>query len=462
MKFSLINTFFFILALGAVGCGAEISVDPAPNPSPTSPPAATADILANPNVTHQEMIGFGGALTWWSDRIVSSPKSEEIYALIFDDLEIDILRLKNWYYPSDYPNNKSPEQMVSNGDLTMFNATNVFYEKAKTRNPDIEVMLSSWGPPAALKSNDNLREGTLRKDGDRFMYTEFAQYWEDILDNIAFSPDYLSIQNEPGYVNAGWTTCAWAATENEAMAGYDKAIESVWEKIKNRAEVPKLIGPETENQTAWSNFMPFLAQKDYISHYGWHPYNFNEGTQIEHTDLWLGDIKTRFGNKPNIMTEYSNMSWFKTGRFIHRSLTLANASAYVYWELVWGDPNRTDFPLINIDASGNYNTTGYYHLIKHFSKFIHKGYRRIEVTSSITSLEVSAYINPAGTQITYVILNPDSRELDYKIKVKDKVVSGLKGFQSTEGIYFQEIKNLSPDSSIKITQNSITTIVADI
>src|SRR5690606_9966025 len=120
---------------------------------------------------------------------------EEIYQLIFNDLGMDILRLKNWYYPAGYPEVKSPEKMLSRGDKAMFDASNFFYKKAKEFNPDIKVLLSSWGPPTSLKSNDHLREGTLKKNAGGFMYDEFADYWVDILDHIPFQPDYISIQN---------------------------------------------------------------------------------------------------------------------------------------------------------------------------------------------------------------------------------------------------------------------------
>jgi len=425
-------------------------------------PAATYYIQANPAVTHQEMIGFGAAMTWWSDRVISSPHTEEIYDLIFNDLEIDLLRLKNWYYPADYPANKSPQQMVSNGDLTMFHATNEFYAKAKEMNPNIKVLLTSWGPPASLKSNNHLREGTLKKEGTRYMYEEYAQYWEDALDHIPFSPDLLSIQNEPGYTNPGWTTCAWAPVETLSLAGYSEGLAAVWAKIKDRPEVPKLVGPDTENQNAFNSFTPVIYDREEISYLGWHPYNFNEQTPLNQTHQWFGEINSRFGSKPNIMTEYSNMSWLKTARLIHRSLTLANTSAYVYWELVWGDQNRRDFPMINIDASGNYSTTGFYHLMKHFSKFIHLGHKRIDVNSDNSSLEVSAFLNPAGNQVTYVIINPDNRESDYQVRVQDRNVIGLTAYQSTVGNYFKKIEALTPDKSVKILRNSVTTIVADL
>ena len=438
-------------------CEKDSPVDPDPEPI-----IITNKITANPSVSHQEMIGFGAALTWWSDRVINSPKRDELYNLMFQDLGMDILRLKNWYYPQGYPENKSPSQMVTSGDRNMFLATQEFFEKAKSLNPDIKVLLSSWGPPASLKSNNHLREGTLKKVDGLYVYDEFAQYWEDLLDHLPFDPDFISIQNEPGYTNPGWTTCAWAPVENANLAGFDQAMDRVWDKIKGRSFVPEMLAPEAENINAWNNFMQVLSKKEYLNYYGWHPYNFNESTPIDQTNQALTDIKNRYGQKPNIMTEYSNMSWFKTARFIHRALTRANTSAYIYWELVWGDPNRTEFPMINIDGSGNYTVTGFYHLIKHFSKFISKGHVRIDCTSSSSFLEVSAYRNPSGTAITYVIINPDPRELDFDMEVEGKSIKSMKAFQSIEGNYYKEIQGLGSSSKLKLPRNSITTVVVEV
>lgn len=446
----------FFISVFLVSCGKDNPITPDPDPDP---PLVRNLVKANPNVGHQEMIGFGAALTWWSDRVINSPKRDELYALMFEDLGMDILRLKNWYYPLNYPENKSPTQMVSNGDRNMFLATNEFFDKAKAFNPNIKVLLSSWGPPASLKSNNHLREGTLKKVDGEYVYDEFAQYWEDILDNLPFNPDFIGIQNEPGYTNPGWTTCGWAPIQNANLAGFDQAMDRVWEKIKDRSFVPEMVAPEAENINAWNSFMQVLSQKNYLNYYGWHPYNFNENTPIDQTNQALSDIKNRFGQKPNIMTEYSNMSWLKTARFIHRALTLANTSAYIYWELVWGDPNRTEFPMINIDGSGNYTVTGFYHLIKHFSKFIDQGYTRIDASSSVSYIEVSAYKNPNNTEITYVIINPDLRELEYEFEVEEKTVKSIKAFQSVQGDYFKELGGLNPTSKIKLLRNSITTVV---
>ena len=422
----------------------------------------TSKITVKPATTYQEMIGFGGALTWYSDRVVSSSKKKEIYQLMFQDLGMDILRLKNWYYPLNYPENKSPETMLTTGDKTMFNATNTFYQKAKQYNPNIKVLLSSWGPPPALKSNNHLREGTLKKDANGYMYDEFATYWSDILDHIAFDPDYISIQNEPGYTNPGWTTASWSPTETTTLAGYSEAFDAVYHKIKDRPNLPIMIGPESENIPAFLSFAQVLKNKAHAPIYAYHPYNFNSGTQISQTTSLLNEIRTRFGDKPNIMTEYSTMSWFKTARFIHQNLKQANTSGYIYWELVWGDANTKDQAMIYVDGSGNYTVNPFYYVVKHFSKFIDEGHRRVEVSSTTSALEVTGYMHPNQNQLTLVIINPESRSIEYQLEVENKTVKRVKGYQTVEGDFFKDLGSLAADKAIKVPASSITTLVLDL
>ncbi|HMT67535.1 MAG TPA: hypothetical protein PKE28_08055, partial [Bacteroidales bacterium] len=115
------------------------------------------NIAIDPAVTYQEMIGFGGSLTWYSDRITSSPHKEQICTLLFEDLGTDIIRFKNNYYPLGYPAVKSPATMENGSIKTLWSVTGDLYAIAKQLNPAIQTLVSSWTPPSTLKSNGNLR-----------------------------------------------------------------------------------------------------------------------------------------------------------------------------------------------------------------------------------------------------------------------------------------------------------------
>lgn len=448
-----------IVLYASLACGDKNTETP---DLPIVPEKTSLSIKADLDVQYQEMIGFGGALTWYSAGLVSSPKKEELYELIFEDLGMDILRLKNWYYPKAYPENKSPELMETEGDKAMWKANEEFYTVAKSRNPEVQVLMSSWGPPASLKNNNHLREGKLKKKDNRFIYAEFAQYWEDMLNHMTFTPDIISIQNEPGYINSGWTTCQWSPRETQEMAGYEEALEAIWEQIKDREDAPAILGPEAENQTAWENFTLVIKDKDYLDYFGWHPYSFDKQADVANVDSWFDQIGNQYNQRPNIMTEYSGLDWLKTARFVHRALTVANSSAYIYWELVWGAPGYTEYPMINIKSSGAYEVTGYYYLMKHFAKYVDKGYQRVGVSSNGSGLEVSAYLNPAADQVTYVVINPADEEFVCQMEVEGKTVQTIQAFQSLKGNYDNQLQASEESAKILVKARSTTTVVVGI
>lgn len=447
-----------LLLVVSFGCGSEDEKDPV-NPNPP----ANKKIIVDPAITHQEMIGFGGALTWYSDRMISSSQKNDIAQLLFDDLGTDIVRFQAFYYPDNYPDYKGTTNMSYDNSAALYNTTNQIYTLMNGLDPEIRILLSSWGPPAALKSNNSERQGTLLKDGDGFMYDEFAQYWVDILDNMPFNPDYISIQNEPSYINPGWTTCQWAGTESATLPGYNTAFDKVYEQIQARPNAPMMIGPESPNTDSFSSFAEALKNKDHLGMYCYHPYNINGGSTQAQIDFSLQTIKN-YNNRPNLMTEFSdNLSWFNTALFINSTLTKANSSGYIYWKMVWASPSGSDedAAMISVNSSGNYTVTPYYHLIKHFSKDIDAGDKRVEVTSENTLLSVSGFISEDEDKLTLVVINTGNAEAKLDLEIKNNTVNTINAVQSKTGSYYQEV-DVNVDEALAFPAQSITTITLGI
>jgi len=427
-------------------------------------PVPVYTITVNPTQTHQEMIGFGGALTWYSNWVTNSSNKNQIADLIFTDLGIDIVRFKNWYYPDGYPTTTSTSVMTDDNSKLHWDATNELYTMLKARTPSAKVLLSSWGPPAGLKSNSSTRQGTLKKDGGgNFMYNEFGDYWVNLLDHAPFNPDYISIQNEPTYINAGWTTCEWAATETASLPSYMVSFDNVYNKIKDRPNAPVMIGPESQDVSTFISFVNLLKDKEHCGIYGYHPYNINSGSSDSQIALQLQTI-AGFNTKPSMMTEFSdNLDWFKTANFIQSCLINANASGYIYWKLSWATPSTgTDAALVSVNTGGQYTVTPYFHLIKHFSKNIDAGYKRVEAISQHSSVSASAFINPANNKLTIILINTNTGSISVDFSVADKTISGLTAVQSKVGTYYQSVEGATVTDPITLPGLSITTVVLDI
>ena len=159
------------------------------------------------------------------------------------------------------------------------------------------------------------------------------------------------------------------------------------------------------------------------------------------------------------MTEFSssNYSWLQTADAIHETVTHANASAYIYWEMMWDENSTT--ALIRVDGSGNYIINNQYYALKHFAKYIDKGYKRIDVSSSDSLIKTSAFINPAADQITAIVINNDVTSKNISLNLSGANSVQNTAYRSTNGNYFQNIGTTDLGSPIAIPAQSITTFV---
>src|SRR5271157_1355114 len=116
--------------------------------------AATATI--DSTKTYQTIEGFGGATAFYAGWISDHPYKQEIYTNAFAGLNLSMLRLGNWFrYTNslDYP----AFDIVSNANRVL--------------GHPVPVLMSSWSPPAFLKSNGQVGNGgTLIQTNGAFAY----------------------------------------------------------------------------------------------------------------------------------------------------------------------------------------------------------------------------------------------------------------------------------------------------
>ncbi|MGD9110173.1 MAG: hypothetical protein PVG93_04475, partial [Phycisphaerales bacterium] len=186
----------------------------------------------NTGTRYQEIEGFGAAGAWYENYLTSNSKREELYDLFFDELGIDIYRVRNTYdYDSGYMSN-----------------TGTIVGEALERNPNLKILISSWSPPGSLKSNGDTSGGgnaTLAGGPSSYVYSQFADWWADSITSwsgYGVDADYISIQNECDY-DASWDSCRFDPTENSSVAGYNQAFEAVYSEVYSRfgSSMPKMI-----------------------------------------------------------------------------------------------------------------------------------------------------------------------------------------------------------------------------
>jgi glucuronoarabinoxylan endo-1,4-beta-xylanase len=379
--------------------------------------------------------GFGASHVWSGSTLVSlGDKNPEIYDVLFADLGLDIVRLRNNYGYGDefdYDYIANCEHAITNG-------------RDRTGRP-LKIMISSWSPPASLKSTDNINgnnNATLKQSGGNYVYSEFGTWWADSVEQYASQgmvADYISIQNEPDFSPSDYEGCRFNPAESSSIAGYGKAFDAVYNALYSRmgSSMPKMLAPETTGfQGASGGSLSSYLSALNLSHvygYAHHLYNCSDGGNAGcggNPDNYIGNM-TSFGNsygdKPILQTEYSNAdqvtshdACINLAVLMHNSLVEEGAAGYLYWQLAWGEGGG----LVSI-TTDNWTINPVYYAMLHYSKFTDPGWRRVEASTGSSSLRISAYISPDKSGLSVVIINTASQYNICQIHLKAESIDVL-------------------------------------
>jgi glucuronoarabinoxylan endo-1,4-beta-xylanase len=408
------------------------------------------------NNRHQMIEGFGGSGAYYTRNLATHQKKSELINLLFKNLGLDIFRIRNNY------------DMESDS----FDETVEIAKRGQTlRGQNLKILISSWSPPAYLKSNDNVIGGTLKQKDGKFMYDEFAQWWIKSLTAYAkagIKADYISIQNEVDY-EAPWQGCQFAPsdTSNPNLAAYDQAFEAVWHKLHREmgSDMPKMIGPES---SGLGNSSDYLANLDTLSHiYGYAHHLYDCSGCGSAPDRFIPrmisyhQLAEQYENKPVFQTEFEDEpgTWadaINTALIIHNSLTDEEVASYLYWDLFWA----TGSGLISLDSDSTYTIHPTYYTFKQYAAFIDANWQRVAASTDNTGLRISAYISPDNKKVTAVIINT-SPDVDVALNLSVKNFSIAKGelFRSSETENCDLVGQYNGKNRLKCPANTVTSLV---
>ncbi|MBN2348528.1 MAG: T9SS type A sorting domain-containing protein [Bacteroidales bacterium] len=363
------------------------------------------EVLISPIIQFQTVEGFGASLAFYENWLIAHPNKKEIYEAIFGELSLDILRIRNAY---DY----DAEMIVRVGEFIQEAEASLGYP--------IKILSTSWGPPAYLKSNnDSKNGGTLKYSIPgtevEFDYSGFAAWWEGALNEYnsnGIYPTYISIQNEPDF-SASWESCLFnpeeKITSTDTIAGYNKALEAVYNMVEGRAFKPKLLSPESIG-VGYNTVENYINQLNtsYIYGIAHHLYH-----GVDENDPWSSTDIAKVGNLhpeiPHFQTEFNRGDWFSLAGLIYKSFHDEQVVAYLYWDLIWDGSGlvNLEFPW---DNSGWTSAKGYikskeFYAFKQFSAFIHPGWKRIGAYIDNNNIEVLAFLNSTEDSTSLVFIN---------------------------------------------------------
>ena len=381
--------------------------------------AATATI--DPTKTYQTIEGLGGAAAFYESWIPAHPYQLEIYTNAFAGLNLSMLRLGDWY---------RYQTPLAGFDSA---ATEIVSNASRVLGHPVSVYMSSWAPPAFLKSNGQTGNGgTLAMTNGGFAYTNFAQYWYDSINaykSNGVSLTWMSIQNEPDWP-ASYDSCVFYPSEEMVngtnYASYSKALDATYQRLTNLPSPPKMLAPECVH-IAYSDLQNFAATMNSNSFYGvtYHLYGNEVNPPDTTPDAYTGDLISStniFSGKSHFMTEFGYPDLIQTACLIHNCFTIGQDSGFNYWSLVWpvgGDAlvqienpfNLSSWtnapPGVTTQSHGWWLTPAYW-AMKHFSYFIQPGYRRVSASDNDNNVRSSAYLSPDGLRLVVVLINTNA------------------------------------------------------
>ncbi len=418
------------------------------------------------NIVYQQIEGFGGAAVYDCPSLINHTQRETIYDLLFKDLGIEILRIRNTYGYSDGGSNMAATKKI------------IAEAKEPQRSPGLKIELVPWSPPGYLKSNGSTNGGTLAQSGGQFVYSSYAQWWYDSLvewanGNNGIRPDFISIQNEPDYNNTGYDTCLLNATQSSSVAGYDQAFEAVYNKLNAEMgpNMPELWAPCT---MGFGNSIPYITALTNIGKInnvdGFSHHLYSDGSYDDPDGMTskMASFYSGYGNKPLHMTEYVrlnttpnfDMAW-RFAWHVYNCLYYEHVTSYFNWTLFrYGSSNSGG--IVTMDSSSTYIIRPQYWFLKAYTYFTGPGWYVVNTSlgsgagGGEDNLRMSAFKNPEGNQLTIVILNKSTISTDLELTLDGFLPSYSEVYRSSETENWVSLGVFS--GSLMLPAKSITTI----
>jgi glucuronoarabinoxylan endo-1,4-beta-xylanase len=421
-----------------------------PPPIPVKP-SATGEI--DTGTRHQKIEGFGASGAYYMADLLRHEQKARLYDLLFKELGLSIFRIRNTY-------EIDPASLRETAEIV---------KAAKAaKGSGLKIMMSSWSPPVALKSNHKTVGGTLAKRDGKYAYSEFAQWWYDSLRAYAaagVNVDYINVQNELNYP-ATWDSCQFAPTETADFPGYNVAFEAVWQKLHAEMgpAMPKMLAPETSNIGDAKAYITSLPDLSHVYGYAHHLYDCSGCGSTP--DRYLSKMASfaRFTseheNKPVFQTEYElePQTWtgaMNTALLIHNSLTAENVAAYLYWDLFWG----TGSGLVSLDSPSTFTIKPAYYAFKQYAAFIGADWQRVEASTDSPGLRISAFVSPDDKRLTAVIINttPDT-DVTLTLTLKGGAAWKGEAYRSSQTEQCVRVPGYEGQGPLQLPARSITTL----
>jgi glucosylceramidase len=417
---------------------ASLLQEQAEHPRFQKPKGDAPAIEVNDKEKYQSMDGFGFALTGGSAQLLmrmDAPQRQDLLKELFGtadgDIGVSYLRISigssdmnDHAFTYDDLASGATDTALAKFDLGPDSTTVIpVLKEILAINPSIRILGSPWSAPAWMKTNDNLKGGSLKSE----YYQTYANYFVKYLDTmrgLGIRVDAITIQNEP--LNPHNTPSMVMQAEEEA-AFIKQALGPVLRKASIKTKVI-LYDHNCDKPEYPLTILTDPDASQYVDGSGFHLYEgeITALTKVHdaYPDKNLYFTEQMVVDKPGdlLLDIASPVQHLMVGapRNWSRNVLLWNLAA---------DPSfgpHTDnggCPVCEgaITLNGDDVTRNVaYYTVAHVSKFVPPGSVRIGSNSSETLPDV-AYKIPGG-RLVLIVANPTGATQTFQIRYRGKAV----------------------------------------
>ncbi len=307
-----------------------------------------------------------------------------------------------------------------------------------------------WSPPWWMKTNfSQTMGGMVRPD----MYSEFAEYLAAAVivakSNFGIDISAISPQNEP-YFNEPYNSAVYTPDQLREV------IRAIGTKFTAENLSTKIVGVDDLNfgnsRVNWTydsilsdptvnNDLYAITGHTYGADWG----SFGQRIALYNKPFWQTETSGESNNFAGAMAAADNLYY---------GLTLANASAYFYWQFSSSDPSQ------GLMTNGVPNQKFY--TLKQFYRFIRPGMQRVDVQSPDPLLKVTSFRDPTTGVLTIVAMNENTTDQNVSFSLSGSNLPTLfKQYRTSATENAVQLGNLTSSGgmlSLSIPAQSIVTL----
>lgn len=396
-----------------------------------------------PEVSFQEIIGFGGAFTesfGYTMSCLGEEKQQDILEAYFGDGGLGYTMCRLHLDSCDFSlSNYSAVTDPQDRELKTFSLDRdrkyiiPYLKKAQEISErKIQYLMSPWSPPAFMKSNGQKNQGGKLLPEYYPLWGKYMAKYVAAYREMGFDVTMLSVQNEANATQR-WDSCVYTGEEEmrfvrdslgpalrEAGAGNTQIL--VWDHNKERV---------------FERARDVFSDEAAAGYAGGVAFHWYSGDHFEAVEL----VSRIWPDKKLILSEGAFEYIPEEGidqldhaqTYAHQMIGNFNAGmhATIDWNLALneeGGPNHVGnwavAPIMCDTKENSFEKQLSYTYIGHFSRHVRPGAHRIGFSRYTQELETCAFRNTDGT-IVAVILNRTLKEIPFQLRISGKLYENL-------------------------------------